>query len=81
MLRRFGNLVWRQSRDMSVYNYSNHLVYEIFTNHGYLYVCHDKGSGKVEVINGRLGCNENSHFPKSAEKQSEEVFVPCDKLY
>ena len=76
MLRRFGNLVWRQTRDMSVLNYSNHLVYEIYTNHGYLYVAHDKATGKIEVINGIPVCIQDSEVSKLCKNQSEATLFP-----
>ena len=49
MLRRFGSLLWRQSRDISVYNYQNSMVYEIFTNQGYLYLIQDKEKKSLEA--------------------------------
>jgi hypothetical protein len=51
MLRSFGRCIWRQSRDISVMNYPNHLVYEIYTNQGYFYVAQDKKTEKIEVVN------------------------------
>lgn len=75
MLRRFGNLVWRQSRDMSVLNYPGHVVFEIYTNHGYIYVSQDKTSHKIEVIDGVAQCSKNVEFSKSSKEQSKEVLV------
>lgn len=48
MLRRFGNLIWKQSREISVLNYPKHVVYAIYTNQGYIYVSKDKETGKIE---------------------------------
>jgi hypothetical protein len=47
---RLGRLVWRQTRDMSVWNYSQVMVYEIFTNQGSLYVRQNKMTGKIDVV-------------------------------
>ena len=33
---------------MSVLNYPNHMVYEIWTNHGYLTICQNKTTNLVE---------------------------------
>ena len=78
MLRRLGSLVWKQTRDMSVMNYSNHLVYEIFTNHGYMYVVHNKTTDKIEIVNGLSMCNEASET-KTQKIQDEEIFLPTLK--
>ncbi len=51
MLRSFGRCIWKQSRDISVMNYPNHLVYEIYTNQGYFYITQDKKTEKIEVMN------------------------------
>lgn len=79
MLRRFGSLVWRQSRDISVYNYSKTMVYEIFTNQGYLYLIQDKEKDTIEAINGSFECYKSLDFPKPTEKQSSQVFLPREK--
>lgn len=61
MLRRFGSLIWRQPREMQVFNYSNHLVYEIATNHKPLYVAYDKTTNTIEVVTDK---NKNQkQFP------------------
>lgn len=75
MLRRLGSVVWSQTRDMRVLNYSNHLVYEIFTNHGYIYVVHNKTTQQVEVQHGISFCDESS---KKSIKD-EEIFLPALK--
>lgn len=76
MLRRFGNLVWSQSRDMRVLNYPRHMVFEIYTNHGYIYVSQDKSSQKIEVIDGVARCYKDTDFPKCSKEQSQEIFIP-----
>lgn len=76
MLRRFGNLVWSQSRDMRVLNYSNHLVYEIFTNHGYIYVSHDKSTGKLEVVNGLSLGIQVSEVQNFSTNKDQTIFLP-----
>jgi hypothetical protein len=50
MLKRFGTLIWRQSRDISVMNYPKHIVYEIYTHHGYFYVSEDKDTKTFQVL-------------------------------
>ena len=47
---RFGRLVWSQVRDMQVYNYEKHIVYEIYESGGYRYVAIEKSNNKVEWI-------------------------------
>ena len=47
---RFGRLVWSQVRDMQVYNYEKHMVYEIYESGGYRYVAIEKSTDKVEWI-------------------------------
>lgn len=47
---RFGRLVWSQVRDMQVYNYEKHIIYEIYENRGYRYVAIEKSTDKVEWI-------------------------------
>jgi hypothetical protein len=50
MLKRFGTLIWKQTRDISVMNYPNHVVYEIYTHQGYFYVSEDKETKKFSVL-------------------------------
>jgi len=47
---KFGRLVWSQVRDMNVYNYEKHIVYEIYESGGYRYVAIEKSTDKVEWI-------------------------------
>lgn len=51
MFRTLGRLIWRQSREMYVLNYPNHVVFEVYTNKGYLYFIQDKTTDAIEVIN------------------------------
>ena len=53
MLRRLGSVIWSQSREMRVINYSNHMVYELYTNHGYIYVTHDKSTNTMDIVRPR----------------------------
>lgn len=76
MLRRFGNLVWRQSRDMSVMNYPSHIVYEIYTNQGYFYVSQDKTNDKLEVLNGLSISDKGYDFSKFKTNKDKTIFVP-----
>lgn len=46
-MQNLGKLIWRQSRDISVLNYPNHTVYEIFTNQGYIRISQDKNTQKI----------------------------------
>ena len=50
MLKNLGKVIWRQSREISVSNYPNHLVYEIYTNSGYLYCIQAKEGEKIECV-------------------------------
>lgn len=77
MLKQFGKQIWRQSREISVYNYEKAMIYEIYTNHGYLYVSHDKSEDKVEVVHGlalSATINENSKLP--TDKKTAFFFPP-----
>ena len=71
-------MVWSQTRDMRVINYSNHLVYEIFTNHGYLYVVHNKTTQQIDIVNGISMVTEASKNPYEKIKD-EEIFLPALK--
>lgn len=75
MLGRFGRMVWRQSRDMSVYNYEKAIVYEIWTNKGYLCVSQNKTDGKLEAFNGMALSSQNDETHKSAKNKETSVFV------
>ena len=48
MLKHLGRLLWHQHREMTVMNYSQHLVYQIYTNHGYIHVCQNKTTNEIE---------------------------------
>lgn len=73
MLRRLGQAIWSQSRDIRVVNYPGVIVYEIFTNQGYLYIGHDKNTDKIEKIDA--GCYQALSFSKFPKNQSEKVLV------
>lgn len=79
MLRRFGSLIWRQTRDISVYNYPKTMVYEITTNQGYIYLLQDKDNNKVEAVNGRFECFTNLDFSKPTEKQNPTIQLSNEK--
>lgn len=51
MLRRFGKLIWKQPREIEVLNYSKHIVYQIYTNQGYIYCIQNKETDKIIVEN------------------------------
>lgn len=76
MLRRFGSLIWRQSRDISVLNYPNHVVYEIYTNQGYFYVAQDKITDKIEVVNGLAERSPSIDFSKYKTNKDKTIFLP-----
>lgn len=61
---------------MYVFNYSSHLVYEIYTNHGNVYVSHDKSTGKVELVNGISGCMQAYENTTLHTNKDKEVFLP-----
>ena len=74
MLQRFGRMVWRQSREMSVYNYERAMVYEIYTNQGYFCVSQNKTTGKVEVVNGMALSPSDDEAKKLSENRKTSVF-------
>lgn len=57
MIRTLGRAIWRQSRDISVWNYPQHTVFEIFTNQGTLMICQEKASS--QVVWTKLGVNQS----------------------
>lgn len=73
MLRRLGQAIWSQSRDIRVVNYPGVMVYEIYTNKGKLYIGHDKTTDKVERLDARS--YEISSFSKSKEDKGQKVLV------
>ena len=50
MLSRFGRIIWAQNRDIRVVNYEKNIVYEIYTNQGYLYISQSKSKPEVEWL-------------------------------
>jgi hypothetical protein len=74
MLGRFGRTIWRQSREISVYNYEKVMVYEIYTNQGYVCVSQNKTDNKVEVLNGLALCAKNDENRKSQKDREASVF-------
>jgi len=67
-------MVWRQSRDISVYNYEKAIVYEIYTNQGYLCVSQNKTDGKLEAFNGLALSAKNDEDSKSKKNREASVF-------
>ena len=63
MLRNLGRLIWRQPREISVMNYANHMVYEVYTNNGFLYFVQEKETQKVE-------CIDRTRFDGSFKKEN-----------
>lgn len=63
MLKNLGRLIWRQPREMNVLNYSNHIVFEIYTNNGYLYCIQEKASGNVEFTKKMWDSDRNEALP------------------
>jgi hypothetical protein len=57
MIKNLGRAIWRQSRDISVWNYPQHTVFEIFTNQGTLMICQEKTSS--EVLWTKMGVKES----------------------
>jgi hypothetical protein len=48
MLKRYGSLLWHQTRDIKYLNYPNHIVWELCTNQGFIYVAKNKKTQEVE---------------------------------
>ncbi len=71
MLKQFGQLIWRQSRDMSVLNYSKHIVYEIYTSQGYFYVSYNKNTENFKVLEGN-----NFILDGYKTNKSKTIFLP-----
>jgi len=51
-----GKLIWTHSRDMTVFNYSRVMIYQIYTSNGYinLHQCKKTGKFKIEDSRDRL---------------------------
>ena len=49
MMKHLGRMLWSQSREIEVLNYSRAMVYQIYTANGYLYLTVDKSTGVVQV--------------------------------
>ena len=71
VFRRLGSCLWTQSRDMRVYNYSGHIVYEIFTNQGYMYVRENKDTNKIDVVR-----SQNIVYENVSKKQDQATLLP-----
>ena len=76
MLRHFGRLIWKQSRDISVLNYPQYMVYEIYTNQGFLYISHNKDNDKLELLDGFSQSYTANDFAKLKANQSKEIYLP-----
>ena len=73
MLRRLGRVIWTQSRDMRIINYPETIVYEIYTNQGFLYIGHDKKTDKIEKLDAK--CLETFSLSKFSQNKDEKVLV------
>jgi hypothetical protein len=49
-----GKALWHQSRDITVWNYSNHLLFAIPVNGGTLSICQNKSNEQVEWVQTKL---------------------------
>lgn len=63
MLKNLGRLIWRQPREISVLNYPNHMVYEIYTNSGFQYLVQDKTTEKIECVKKILFNDRDEGLP------------------
>jgi hypothetical protein len=79
MRRVFGQLIWTQSRDIRVLNYPRAMVYEIWTNQGYLRIGHDKETNAVFKVDECIGSKLGSEIFKSECHKDQEVFFPSLK--
>lgn len=74
MRRVLGRLIWSQSRDIRVLNYPNVMVYEIYTNAGYLKIGQDKLTNQLYKVDELPLCNSNSQVGKY-EANKDEAFL------
>lgn len=79
MRRVLGRLIWSQSRDIRILNYPRHFVYEIWTNQGYMKICHDKDTNHIQRIDELLHDGSSMEAAVFSKEQSETVFVPTLK--
>lgn len=76
MLKNFGRLVWKQSREMSVLNYPNHLLYEIYTNQGYFYVAQDKKDDTFQIMDAHKFNLTKTELETYKTNPAKNVFLP-----
>ena len=62
-LGKLGTLVWKQTREIEVLNYPRHIVYQIYTNQGYLYFIQDKDTQKISVENSCAAVDGDKGVP------------------
>lgn len=79
MKRVFGRLIWSQSRDIRVCNYPKAMVYEIWTNQGFLRIGHDKETNAVFKVDERVWSVIDDEIYKFEDNKKEEVLVPTLK--
>ena len=48
MLKRYGSLLWHQTRDVKYLNYPNHIEWELYTNQGFIYLAKHKITHEIE---------------------------------
>jgi hypothetical protein len=53
MLKRLGPLIWMAGREMNVYNYPYHMIYEVYQPSGFLSFIFCKKTEAIEIIKGR----------------------------
>ena len=74
MRRVLGRLIWSQSRDIRVLNYPNVMVYEIYTNNGYLKIGQEKGTNQLYKVDELPLCSFSSEKGKY-EPNKDEAFL------
>jgi hypothetical protein len=75
MLRVLGRLIWSQSRDIRVLNYPGTMVYEIYTNGGYLRIGVDKDTNELYKVDELPLRTDMSQTFKSVENKNKTVFL------
>lgn len=75
MKRVLGQLIWVQSRDIRVLNYPKTIVYEIYTNKGYLKVGCDKETNELYKIDELPLCTRYVKTNESVQDKSEKILL------
>lgn len=76
MIRGLGRAIWTQSREIRVINYPQFMLYEIYTNHGFLNIAHNKTTNTVQIVNGIPECYTSSSQSNFSKDEAKKILLP-----